>query len=361
MAAQTGAGSSFTNHPGVIDYKGKSYLFYHNGALPGGGGYKRSVCVEEFTYGADGKIPRINMSTEGPDPVATLNPFQQVEAETIAFSAGLKTEKCMDTGGGMNVTSISNGDYIKVRNVDFLDGVTSFDARVSSAGSNAKIEVRLDSQTGMLLGECDVAGTSAWTTKTCEVSGGSGVHDLFLKFTGGSGELFKFNWWKFDGPNTGGTGGAGGMGGMAGVGGTGGSSGAASGSSGGPASGSGGTGGSSPGGSGGSAMAGMAGQLVAGTGGALGGNGGANPTAGAGGKAGASGAPAQGGGGATAGTGAAVAGRAGASAGSPSSEDPESDEGGCGCRVGSGKSSHAAALSALLLLGLALRRRRRVT
>ena len=31
-------GGAFTNHPGVIDYKGKSYLFYHNGALPGGEG-----------------------------------------------------------------------------------------------------------------------------------------------------------------------------------------------------------------------------------------------------------------------------------------------------------------------------------
>ena len=32
-------GGSFTNHPGVVDYKGHSYFFYHNGALPGGGGF----------------------------------------------------------------------------------------------------------------------------------------------------------------------------------------------------------------------------------------------------------------------------------------------------------------------------------
>ena len=29
---------SFTNHCGVIDYKGNSYFFYHTGKLPGGGG-----------------------------------------------------------------------------------------------------------------------------------------------------------------------------------------------------------------------------------------------------------------------------------------------------------------------------------
>jgi hypothetical protein len=149
-----------------------------------------------------------------------LNPFKQVEAETIANSSGLKTEVCTDTGGGINVTSISNGDYIKVREVDFVDGVTSFDARVSSSGSSAKIELHLDSETGTLLGSCDVSGASSWTTKTCTVSGGSGKHDLFLKFVGGSGDLFKFNWWKFTGPTMppDGTGGSSSVGGSGGTG-----------------------------------------------------------------------------------------------------------------------------------------------
>ncbi len=194
------AGSTFTNHAGVVDYKGRSYFFYHNSALPGGNDFKRSVCVEEFTYGADGSIPQLTMTTEGPSAVATLNPSELVEAETIAFSSGLETEVCTDAGGGMNVTSISDGDYIKVKNVEFLDGITSFDARVSSSGSDATIELHLDSRTGTLLGTCDVSGASSWTTKTCSVSGASGTHDLFLTFTGSGDNLFKFNWWKFTGP-----------------------------------------------------------------------------------------------------------------------------------------------------------------
>ncbi len=68
---------------------------------------------------------------------------------------------------------------------------------MSSSASNAKIELHLDSQTGTLLGTCNVSGASSWTTKTCQVSGGSGKHDLFMKFVGGRGDLFKFNWWKF--------------------------------------------------------------------------------------------------------------------------------------------------------------------
>jgi MYXO-CTERM domain-containing protein len=323
-------GSTFTNHPGVVDYQGHSYFFYHNSALPGGNNYKRSVCVEEFTYGADGSIPKLKMSTKGPTAIAALNPFLQVEAETIAFSSGLKTEVCSDTGAGMNVTAISNGDYIKLKDVDFADGVTSFEARVSSSGSNAKIELHLDSQTGTLLGTCDVAGATSWTTKSCVVSGGSGKHDLFLAFVGGSGDLFKLNWWRFTGPtmpSTGG-GGAGGGGGTASGGGSGagGNAGAAGATS----------------GSGGAATAGQGGTTItagASTGGRAASSGGAGAAGdvGAGGRAGSS---------------------TQAAAGANANGAADADAGGCACRMATSTSKAGFAV-AVLMLGSALVRRRR--
>ena len=67
------AGASFTNHTGIIDFNGHSYFFYHDGALQKGGsvpangdGYHRSVCLEEFTYNADGSFPTITATTGGP-------------------------------------------------------------------------------------------------------------------------------------------------------------------------------------------------------------------------------------------------------------------------------------------------------
>ena len=81
-------GRSFTNHPGIVDYKGRTYFFYHNGALPGGSGFTRSVCVEEFEFTEDGLFPTIRMSKEGPQAIANLDPYTQVEAETIAWSSG---------------------------------------------------------------------------------------------------------------------------------------------------------------------------------------------------------------------------------------------------------------------------------
>ena len=77
---------SFTNHCGVADFKGHSYFFYHTGKLPGGGGFGRSVAVEEFKYNPDGSFPTIQPTDEGVKPIAAFNPFRKVEAETMAFS-----------------------------------------------------------------------------------------------------------------------------------------------------------------------------------------------------------------------------------------------------------------------------------
>ncbi len=191
-------GSSFTNHPGITDFKGSSYFFYHNGALPGGGGYTRSVAVEKFAYNADGSIPTITMTTGGPPPADTLDPYTRQEAETINGESGIETEPASE--GGMNIGWIENGDNVKVRNVAFGAGAKTFTARVASAAAGGTIEVRLGSATGTVVGRCTVAGTGGWQTWTsvsCPVSGVTGTQDLVLRFTGGSGYLFNVNWWQF--------------------------------------------------------------------------------------------------------------------------------------------------------------------
>ena len=53
-------GPCFTNHPGICDFKGHSYLFYHTDELPGGSLFHRSVCVAEFTYNEDGTIDTVS-------------------------------------------------------------------------------------------------------------------------------------------------------------------------------------------------------------------------------------------------------------------------------------------------------------
>lgn len=63
------AGNCETNRPAIIDFKGKSYFFYHNGGLKEGGSHRRSVCVDYLYYNPDDTIKRVIMTTEGVEAV----------------------------------------------------------------------------------------------------------------------------------------------------------------------------------------------------------------------------------------------------------------------------------------------------
>ena len=133
------------------------------------------------------------------DPPRTRSAYSQVEAESYDSQNGGASETCSE--GGLDIGSILNGNYLVYRNVDFGVGAINFQARVASATSGGNIEIHLDSTNGTLVGTCAVSGTGGWqtwVTQSCSVSGAAGIHNLYLKFTGGSGYLFNVNWWKFN-------------------------------------------------------------------------------------------------------------------------------------------------------------------
>ncbi|WP_018463114.1 glycoside hydrolase family 43 protein [Segatella paludivivens] len=192
---------SFTNHCGVADFKGHSYFFYHTGKLPKGGGFGRSVAVEEFKYNKDGSFPIIQPTSAGVEPIGTMNPKNRVEAETMAFSKGVRVEQNEETG--VYVSDIHNGDSIVVRVLDF--GTTSpktFTASVASALQGGKIEVHADKPDGKLL--CTLTapytgGWEKWQTVDANLNEEiTGIHNLYFLFKGNQGaKLFNFDWWQF--------------------------------------------------------------------------------------------------------------------------------------------------------------------
>ncbi len=63
------AENSFTIHPGIAEFNGKWYLFYHNATLTldgiEGAIGRRSVCVDELHYNADGTMQFVVQTKEG--------------------------------------------------------------------------------------------------------------------------------------------------------------------------------------------------------------------------------------------------------------------------------------------------------
>ncbi|MCQ2416728.1 MAG: family 43 glycosylhydrolase [Oscillospiraceae bacterium] len=191
----------FTTHGGIIDYKGHSYFFYHKNGLKGGGTFNRSAAVEEFRFNPDGSIPLLTMSDEGPAQLEYLNPYQRVEAETGSWFSGLQVEPSGE--GTQAVGYIQDGDYIKVSGVEFgEEGAKKFTTSISSDGQGGAIELHLDALNGPIIGVAEVpvtGGWKVWEEVECKVTGATGVHDLYLRFSGGNSYLFNIDWWKFEG------------------------------------------------------------------------------------------------------------------------------------------------------------------
>ncbi|MFD2828216.1 glycoside hydrolase family 43 protein [Leeuwenhoekiella polynyae] len=194
-------GGAFTNHPGLVEFKGQPYLFYHNGDLPGGQGFRRSVCAVDFEFNADGSIPLMEHSREGiTKAVKNLNPYQRVEAETIAWSEGAKTDQNDEVG--VFVNQIHDGDYIKVRAVDFGEkSPKKFFAHLAGGVAGSTIEIRLDGVDQQLIGTLVVPASGnreVYKEISTKIDGAKGVHDLYLVFKGtAKEELFNFDSWYF--------------------------------------------------------------------------------------------------------------------------------------------------------------------
>ena len=196
------AENSFTIHGGNITFKGRDFMFYHNGGLPGGGGYNRSACVEEFKWNDDGTFPFIPFTKEGVvTPVKNLDPYTRVEGETQAESRGLKVDR--RDGKDHFVTDISNGDWIRVRSVDFKDcGQKAVVVVVGEQKGNGTIEFYTDNMEGEPFCKVpinrDNAGfpTAAFTYLIDTHV--EGVHDVYLKFVCETDNPFTLDWWQFN-------------------------------------------------------------------------------------------------------------------------------------------------------------------
>lgn len=203
------------NHPGIVEYKGKWYVFGHSYDLLKQITPKfyerRSVDMEEMTYNPDGTIQNHSyFSVEGPKQVGSLNPFTRVEAETMTWSEGVKTAFETEWTGDFDwargkkiadrlyVTSINHGDYIVVRGVDFGKGANNFDVSVSPI-YGGKIEIHSGSIDGPILASVEIPGSlevGKWRTVSTPVKIIKGIHDLYFVFKGEK-DLFSFDWWKF--------------------------------------------------------------------------------------------------------------------------------------------------------------------
>lgn len=185
------------NHPGIIDYKGKSYVFGLNYDIlrieTPDHHERRSVSYAEMHYNADGTIQEVPYWKDNHNKqVGTFNPYQRVQAETMAWGYGLKTKVI---GNQIIICNVDDGETLMLKGVDFGKKAKSFSANLQ-AKKDCTVEIRLDSKDGTLVGCLNLKAADNFADQQCKIKGAKGVHDLYFCFKGEGKDLLDFNYWQ---------------------------------------------------------------------------------------------------------------------------------------------------------------------
>jgi len=138
-------------------------------------------------------------------PPGARNAYSRIEAESYDVQSGILTQATTDTGGGQNIAGVANGDWALYKGVDFgSTPATQFVARVASGasgGASGLVEVRLDSLDATPIGTFAIANTGGWQnwrTIPANISGVTGVHNVYITFTSGQpSDYVNLNWLTF--------------------------------------------------------------------------------------------------------------------------------------------------------------------
>ena len=123
-----------------------------------------------------------------------------IEAEDFDAKYGdVKAEPCSDKGGGENLGYVQNdmGNYVMYARVNFGDGASKLYMRL--AGDGQSCNVRIDSVDGEIIANTGAIRTGGWTsyiTYEFDISGVTGVHDVYITYDTGRSDL-NINWLAF--------------------------------------------------------------------------------------------------------------------------------------------------------------------
>ncbi|MFB9056328.1 carbohydrate-binding protein [Mariniflexile ostreae] len=128
---------------------------------------------------------------------ASYNPLLPISAEAFCSSSDITLQN--RSAFNQVVTTIENTDYLKFANVDFGndDVFNAIQILASSATDGGQIEVRSGAVDGVLLTTVNVESTGDWNDykmfssySNTEITG---LHDIYLVFTGGNGNLLNID------------------------------------------------------------------------------------------------------------------------------------------------------------------------
>ncbi len=184
-------GTGGNNHHSMFEFEGNYYLAYHAQKLQDNMGLKggyRSTHIDNVTIGANGEIQSVKGTLKGVEQTKSLDPFNQVEFETMAWMSNITTEY-KENSTNMVLNTKKNGAWIGLSGVDFKEGASRMIVHGKSISKVSGIKIVADNPNGKEIGY--VTLTPGTETFSAKIKTPAGKHDLFLIFYG---EMQLDNW-----------------------------------------------------------------------------------------------------------------------------------------------------------------------
>ncbi|MGG6313494.1 glycoside hydrolase family 3 C-terminal domain-containing protein [Paenibacillus macerans] len=148
-------------------------------------------CVESGEYTimvgpSSGSVAAAATFTVDGETVPPRSLREPVQAVNYDDYDGVFLDECRE--GGESIRLKQNGGWIAFRDVEFGEGASRFEARVSGNLRGGEIHVTLDAPESESIVTCPIlptGGRQAWTTVTAKAAAGlSGRHDVYLHLQG---------------------------------------------------------------------------------------------------------------------------------------------------------------------------------
>ncbi|MGI6085211.1 MAG: carbohydrate-binding protein, partial [Acetivibrionales bacterium] len=146
------------------------------------------------SFSEPGETINLEIQIASKPSIIIRDAFSIIQAEDYDEASREYTKSSED--GGVVIMGMSGNNYTMYQNVDFDTGARLFIARASST-SDRTITLRVDSVNGPIISTLNFKRTSSSSTnyqeQSCWVNGITGIHDLYLVYSGD----FRFNWFTF--------------------------------------------------------------------------------------------------------------------------------------------------------------------
>ena len=181
-----GSGRNLVNNHGCItEINGRWYIAYHRPTHASS--TMRKACLEPITFNEDGSINKVEMTTQGIG--GPISPFLRMDAARACLMSGNVMVKVRRPENDIPVeylASIRDGDCAYWKYYDFTGSKAArFVCKTWDRNEASRIEIRLDSPEGELIGTCDVPpmnGETAYSIHETPVKPVTGKHAVVLVF-----------------------------------------------------------------------------------------------------------------------------------------------------------------------------------